>query len=124
VKGKTSVLIIGTRQRLTAKEIIALRRQSAIEVDIGHMKTDGRLSRSTLKGTIGDAVFAILHAFGHNIRKILSYHRGSLAYIMAMRWTAETATMSTRIQREGIVQCELQKKLISIIETLLLIMQA
>ena len=27
---------------------------------IGHMKNDGRLTRSTLKGTDGDALFAVL----------------------------------------------------------------
>ena len=61
-EGNTRVLISGTRRGLTAKEIIDLRRRSAIEAEIGHMKTDGRLSRCPLKGTIGDAVFAVLNA--------------------------------------------------------------
>lgn len=43
-KGKTRVLISGTSRGLTAKEIIDLRRRSAIEAEIGHMKTDYRLS--------------------------------------------------------------------------------
>jgi hypothetical protein len=34
------------------------------------MKTDGRLSHSLLKGTVADAVFAVLGACGHSIRKI------------------------------------------------------
>ncbi len=41
-----------------------LRRRSAIEPEIGHMKTDGRLSRCPLKGTTGDAVFAVLCGCG------------------------------------------------------------
>ena len=45
-EGKTRVLISGTRKGLSAKDIIDLRRRSAIEAEIGHMKTDGRLSRS------------------------------------------------------------------------------
>ncbi len=48
-EGKTRVLISGTRRGLTAKEIIDLRRRSAIEAEIGHMKTDGRLSRALSK---------------------------------------------------------------------------
>ncbi len=37
-----------------------LRRRNAIEPAIGHMKTDGRLSRCALKGTLGDALQAVL----------------------------------------------------------------
>jgi IS5 family transposase len=84
---KTRVLISGTRRGLTAKEIIDLRRRSAIEAEIGHMKTDGRLYRCHLKGTIGDAIFAVLNACGHNIRKILAHLRAWLAWIIAVLWT-------------------------------------
>ncbi|MCZ8020897.1 MAG: IS5 family transposase [Cytophagales bacterium] len=90
-EGKTRVLISGTRRGLTAKEIIDLRRRSAIEAEIGHMKTDGRMSRCALKGTIGDAIFAVLNACGHNIRKILAHLRAWLAGIIALLWAAETA---------------------------------
>jgi IS5 family transposase len=75
---RTGVLISGTRRGLTPKLIADLRRQSAIEAEIGHMKTDGRLSRCPLKATIGDAVFAVLCACGHNIRKILAHLRACL----------------------------------------------
>ena len=54
---KTRVLISGTRRGLTRKLITDLRRRSAIEAEIGHRKTDGRLSRCPLKGTVGDALF-------------------------------------------------------------------
>lgn len=64
---KTRVLISGSRRGLTPRLIADLRRRSAIEAEIGHMKTDGRLSRCPLKGTIGDALFAVLCACGHNI---------------------------------------------------------
>jgi IS5 family transposase len=90
-EGKTRVLISGTRRGLTAKEIIDLRRRSAIEAEIGHMKTDGRLTRCPLKGTVGDAIFAVLCACGHNIRKILAHLRAWLAWIIALLWAAETA---------------------------------
>lgn len=85
---KTRVLISGTRRGLTPKLIADLRRRSAIEAEIGHMKTDGRLSRSPLKGTIGDVLFAVLCGCGHNIRKILAHLRALLALIIAAILTA------------------------------------
>jgi IS5 family transposase len=77
----TRVLISGTRRGLTPKLIADLRRRSANEAETGHVKTDGRLSRCPLKGTIGDALFATLCACGHNIRKILAHLRAWLAWI-------------------------------------------
>jgi IS5 family transposase len=80
---QTRVLISGTRRGLTPELVADLRRRSAIEAEIGHMKTDGRLSRCPLKGTLGDALFAVLNACGHNIRKILAHLRTWLAWIIA-----------------------------------------
>ncbi len=65
-------LINGTRRVLTPKLIAA---PDATEADIGHLKTDGRLSRCTLKGTIGDALLAVLHAW--------------LAWIIAALWAVK-----------------------------------
>ena len=79
----TRVLISGTRRGLTPKLIADLRRRSAIEAGIGHMKTDGRLSRCPLKGTLGDVLFAVLCGCGHNIRKILTHLRALFALIIA-----------------------------------------
>ena len=89
---KTRVLISDTRPGLTPKLIADLRRRSAIEAEIGHMKTDGRLSRSPLKGTLGDALFAVLCGCGHNIRKILAYLRALLALMIAAILSAIRAT--------------------------------
>lgn len=69
------VLISGTRRGITPLLARLLKRRSAIEPEIGHMKSDGRLARCPLKGCIGDAVFAVLCACGHNIRKILAHLR-------------------------------------------------
>ena len=52
-----------------------LRRRSAIEAVIGHMKTDGHLGRCYLKGREGDAANTILTAVGHNLRLILAWLR-------------------------------------------------
>ena len=48
-----------------------LKRRSAIEPVIGHMKSDGRLGRNYLQGKEGDRMNAILCGAGHNIRKLL-----------------------------------------------------
>jgi IS5 family transposase len=80
----TRVLISGTRRGLAPGLAAALRRRSAIEPEIGHMKTDGRLARCGLKGTLGDTLFAVLCGCGHNIRKILAHLRAWLAEIIAV----------------------------------------
>src|SRR6187200_1994406 len=52
-----------------------LRRRSAIEPIIGHMKTEGHLGRCYLKGRTGDAANAILSAVGYNFRRTLAWLR-------------------------------------------------
>jgi IS5 family transposase len=79
----TTVLISGTRRGLSPRLKRLLRRRSAIEPEIGHMKTDGRLARCALRGTTGDALFAVLCGCGHNIRKILAHLRALLAALLA-----------------------------------------
>jgi IS5 family transposase len=49
-----------------------IKRRSAIEPTIGHMKSDGRLDRNPLKGALGDALHDVLCGAGHNIRLLLS----------------------------------------------------
>ena len=77
------MLISGTRKGVTPALAKLLRRRSAIEPEIGHMKSDGRLARCTLKGTMGDAIFAVLCGCGHNIRKILAHLRAIITAILA-----------------------------------------
>ena len=48
-----------------------MRRRSAIEPIIGHMKSDGLLGRNYLKGSTGDKVNALLCGVGHDLRVIL-----------------------------------------------------
>jgi transposase, IS5 family len=59
-----------------------LRRRSAIEAVIGHMKTDGHLGRCFLKGREGDAINVVLTAAGHNLRLILAWLRLLLGSIV------------------------------------------
>ena len=42
---------------------------------IGHMKNDGKLGLSRLKGIVGDQINAILVGAGHNLRLILNHIR-------------------------------------------------
>jgi IS5 family transposase len=65
------VWIAGAKRGFTVSIKKKLKRRNAIEPVIGHMKSDGRLGRNFLKGTIGDAINAILCGAGHNLRKIL-----------------------------------------------------
>lgn len=69
------VFISGARRGVTRTIAKLMRRRSAIEPMIGHMKNDGRLTRCPLKGTEGDALFAVLCGCGHNIRMILRHLR-------------------------------------------------
>lgn len=48
-----------------------LKRRSAIEPLIGHMKNNGRLDRNYLLGVEGDEINAILCGCGFNLRKLL-----------------------------------------------------
>ncbi len=83
------VFISGRRRGLTPTIKRELRRRSAIEAMIGHMKTDGRLGRNYLLGHAGDAVNALLCAAGHNLRLILNRLRAFFALILVMFSAAE-----------------------------------
>ncbi len=90
------VFISGAKRGVTRTIAKLLRRRSAIEPMIGHMKNDGRLTRSTLKGTDGDALFAVLCGCGHNIRMILRHLREILCrLIRALTSLRQTTTAET-----------------------------
>ena len=59
-----------------------LRRRSAIEPAIGHLKAEGYLGRCYLKGRAEDAANAILSAIGYNFRRILAWLRALLRLFM------------------------------------------
>lgn len=61
-----------------------LKRRSAIEAVIGHMKTDGRLDRNFLKGREGDCINAVLAAVGHNFRLLINWFRLLLRFILTV----------------------------------------
>lgn len=65
-----------------------LRRRSAIEAVIGHLKTDGHLDRNFLKGRHGDHANAVLTAVGYNLRLILNWLRILCAQILKALYDA------------------------------------
>ena len=77
------VFISGQRRGVFGVIKRELRRRSAIEAVIGHMKTDGYLGRCYLKGREGDAVNAVLSAVGYNLRLFLTWLRTFLRLILS-----------------------------------------
>ncbi|MGY4403774.1 hypothetical protein ACVIYL_004577 [Bradyrhizobium sp. USDA 3315] len=63
-----------------------LRRRSAIEPIIGHLKAEGHLGRCYLKGRAGDAANVVLSAVGHNFRRILAWFRELLRLLLVSLW--------------------------------------
>lgn len=58
------------RRKLSRTLKALLRRRSAIEPVISHLKTDHRMERNPLLGTAGDRIQAILTGCGFNLRKL------------------------------------------------------
>lgn len=50
-----------------------MKRRSAVEPAIGHLKQDHRMDRNRLKGKAGDKINAILSAAGMNFRKLIKW---------------------------------------------------
>jgi transposase, IS5 family len=76
------VWVAGTRRGVTPSIKKKLKLRNAVERVIGHMKNDGRLGRSFIKGIVGDAINALLCGADHNLRKILR----QLALLCAQFW--------------------------------------
>jgi IS5 family transposase len=72
------------QKRLAPQIKKEMRRRSAIEPVIGHLKNDGHLGRNYLKGASGDKVNAILSGIGHNFRLLLRWIRDLFAFILAL----------------------------------------
>ena len=76
------VFLSGQKRGVFGRIKRELKRRSAIEPVIGHMKNDGHLGRNYLKGRDGDAANAILSAVGHNFRLILAWLRMLLRLLL------------------------------------------
>jgi len=70
---KFRVFISGQRRRVTEQIKRELRRRSAVEPVIGHLKAEHRMGRNFLAHTQGDAANAVLAAAGYNFRRLLAW---------------------------------------------------
>ena len=80
---KFSVFIAGQRRRVTEAIKRELRRRSAVEPVIGHLKSDHRMGRNFLAHAQGDAINAVLAAAGYNFRRLLAWLALFCAFILA-----------------------------------------
>lgn len=67
------VYISGQKRGITDRLKRLLKRRSAIEPHIGHLKQEGKMRRNFLKGAIGDTFNALLCGIGHNLRLIVRH---------------------------------------------------
>ena len=70
---KFRVFISGQKRRVTPQIKRQLRRRSAVEPVIGHLKAEHRLARNYLKGRDGDRINAVLAAAGYNFSLLLRW---------------------------------------------------
>ena len=82
VENPRRVFISGQKRGVFGRIKRELRRRSAIEAVIGHMKAEGHLGRCYLKGRAGDAANAILSAVGYNLRLLLAWLRMILRRVL------------------------------------------
>ena len=80
---KFRVFTAGQKRRVTPAIKRQMRRRSAIEPVIGHIKAEHRMDRNYLAGEQGDAVNAILAAAGYNFSLLLKWFRQLLWLLIA-----------------------------------------
>jgi len=81
---KFRVFTAGQKRRVTPAIKRQMRRRSAVEPVIGHLKNDHRMDRNYLAGKQGDAVNALLAAIGYNFSLLLKWLRQLLCLIAAI----------------------------------------
>ena len=72
---KFRVFISGQKRRVTPQIKRELRRRSAVEPVIGHLKAEHRMGRNYLAYRHGDANNAVLAAAGYNFRRLIRWLR-------------------------------------------------
>ena len=75
----------GQKRGVTQQIKRELKRRSAVEPVIGHLKSDHRMDRNFLAGRAGDATNAVLAAVGYNFRLLLRW--------LALLWARILATI-------------------------------
>ncbi|BDA82685.1 IS5 family transposase [Aureimonas sp. SA4125] len=90
------VYTAGQKRGMTDQIRREMRRRSAVEPVIGHLKEDHRMGRNHLAHTIGDAANAVLAAVGYNFRRILAW----LSLWLAILWSTLIASTGQNLQPE------------------------
>src|SRR6267378_6377988 len=80
---KFRVFTSGQKRRVTPQIKRELRRRSAVEPVIGHLKSEHRMGRNYLWHRDGDAANAVLAAAGYNFRRLIKWLRLLLCEILA-----------------------------------------
>ena len=99
-----TVWLSGAKRGVTAAIKRKIKRRSAIEPVIGHMKSDGRLSRNYLKGADGDAINALMCAVGHNLRKILKKLRLFYAFFYTLLVSALKLNLQNQLSYQAVTR--------------------
>lgn len=94
------VYMSGQKRGITGSLKRELKRRSAIEPHIGHMKSEGKLKKNYLKGSLGDALNALLCAIGHNLRLIWRTLRSFLSLLLAFM----LSFAPLKIQRDPLIR--------------------
>ena len=81
---QVSILTDRKPNRFTRWLKAMIKRRSAIEPTIGHMKTDGRWGSNPLKSALGGALHAVPCGAGHNIRRLMKKLR--LLWPQILEW--------------------------------------
>jgi IS5 family transposase len=79
---KLRVFTAGQKRRVTPAIKRQMKRRSAIEPVIGHVKAEHRMDRNYLAGVNGDAVNAVLAAAGYNFSLLLNWFRELLRLLV------------------------------------------
>ena len=88
------ILMPGQRRGITRILKAMIKRTSAIEPAIGHMKMDGRLGRNPLKGALGDALHAVMCGAGRNLRLILVAQR---IFCARIGWSVQAVIAALKV---------------------------
>ena len=92
---KLRVFTAGQKRRVTPAIKRQMKRRSAVEPVIGHIKNDHRMDRNRLAPAQGDAINPILAAAGYNFRLILKWIR----LLLSLLWIASSPNYQTHSRK-------------------------
>jgi IS5 family transposase len=90
---KFRVFISGQKRRMTPKIKREMKRRSAVEPVIGHLKAEHRMGRNYLWYRQGDATNAVLAAAGYNFRRLIRW----LRFLLRLWLTAIIAALQPQL---------------------------